>query len=525
MNTQNNTNSRERKKEDSSLSPKQNFGKNNKENQFKTKFNSGKKKKNGENFKQRKRNDPDTKIPSKDLKTNKKKRINKVGSQKTENSTIPRLLNNHSKEEPLQVNNNEEMSSFERFGFNDAIRRAIKKVGYTSPTLIQEQAIQPVLNSTDLLGISKTGSGKTAAFILPLLQIYSNIDLKEATSPKILIITPTRELAIQIGVNVEKYGKYTGIKQTTIYGGVSQHEQVKKLRNKDSIFLIATPGRLLDLINQGHVDLNSVKTLILDEADRMLDMGFIPDMKKIVAYTSQREQTLLFSATMPEKILELANEFLKSDFVHVTGDQQSIPVDKINQEIFFVENREKFNLLKAILEQEQNHRVLIFTRTKYGADKLARKLSSKRSRIEAIHGNKSQQNRQKSLKNFRINRSNILVATDLAARGLDVKDITHVVNYDLPREAETYIHRIGRTARAGKSGYAISFCSKDERKFLPQIEVLMGNHIPRAKENPFQSEFQEPILANLNRKVKPRRYKIRKRNKSAKAKNRKRNVN
>lgn len=318
--------------------------------------------------------------------------------------------------------------------------------------------------------------------------------------PKVLVISPTRELAIQIGKSFDTYGKFSQVKQVTIFGGVKQKNQVDLLHDGRYPILVATPGRLLDLMRQKIITLKHVQTLVLDEADRMLDMGFIPDIKRIVSNIPHREQSLLFSATMPKEILELAKSFLKKDFVHVTGDQTSIPIDKIKQEIYFVEKSDKLELLENILSHHNISKTLIFSRTKYGADKLARKLQRKSYTIDSLHGNKSQGARQRALSNFKENRTQILVATDLAARGLDVDDITHVINYDMPSEPETFLHRIGRTARAGKSGIAISFCQEDQRKYFAPIERLLGFHIPRAIDNPVQSMHEEPLPTDLKKK-------------------------
>ena len=356
------------------------------------------------------------------------------------------------------------------------------------------------MEKKDVVGIAKTGSGKTAAFALSILNNLLQLKLDPKRQPKVLIITPTRELAIQIGVGFDTYGWFTNLKQITIYGGVSQKPQVEQLRKGGCSILVATPGRLLDLMGQNFISLEYIQTLVLDEADRMLDMGFIPDIKRIIQKIPKGGQSLMFSATMPSKILDLAKSFLKEDFIHVTGDKQSIPINKIEQEIYFVEKEDKMDLLHGLLANDNISRALIFSRTKYGADKLARKLKKLSFSIEAMHGNKSQQARQRVLSNFKANRTHNLVATDLAARGLDVDDISHVINYDLPSEPEIYMHRIGRTARAGKSGIAISFCENDQRKYFTKIEQLLGFHIPRALNNPFQSIYEEPLPTQLGKK-------------------------
>ncbi len=410
------------------------------------------------------------------------------------------------KSEPIttniqQLEDNDSENKFDKFGLHKLVMQGVYKVGYASPTLIQNQAIRSIIEKKDVMGIAKTGSGKTAAFTLPILNNLIGQKIEKKRQPKVLIISPTRELAIQIGVSIDTYGRYTELNQITIFGGVNQKHQVDQLQNTGAQILVATPGRLLDLIRQKFISLDHVKTLVLDEADRMLDMGFIPDVKRIVSKIPHREQSLLFSATMPKDILDLAKSFLKEDFVHVTGDQQSIPINKIKQEIYFVEKGDKLSLLENLLEHDNISRALIFSRTKYGADKLVRKLKKQSYTIEAMHGNKSQAARQRVLKNFKDNKTQILIATDLAARGLDVDDITHVINYDLPSEPETYMHRIGRTARAGKSGIAISFCQDDQRKYFTQIEQLLGFQIPRASDNPFQSIHEEPLPTQFGKKA------------------------
>ncbi|MCH8907503.1 MAG: DEAD/DEAH box helicase [Candidatus Heimdallarchaeota archaeon] len=381
---------------------------------------------------------------------------------------------------------------FDQFGLHESLRLAIDDVGYITPTLIQGQAIGPIMDKKDVLGVAKTGSGKTAAFSLPILHNLIQEKLDRKKQPTVLVVTPTRELAIQIGVSFDTYGRFTKLKQVTIFGGVSQKPQVDSLRTSGFSILVATPGRLLDLIGQKHISLKYVQTLILDEADRMLDMGFIPDVKRIVEQIPLDRQSLLFSATMPAEVLDLAKSFLNDELIHVTGDQQSIPINKIKQEVYFVEKADKLELIKYLLSTDNISRAIVFTRTKHGADKLVKKLKRESFTIEAMHGNKSQNARQRALANFKSNKTQILIATDLAARGLDMDDISHVINYDLPMVPETYMHRIGRTARAGKSGNAISFCSNDERKYFAQIERLLGVHIPRALDNPLQSEFESP---------------------------------
>jgi ATP-dependent RNA helicase RhlE len=370
-------------------------------------------------------------------------------------------------------------SEFSKFGLHKFLLKAINEAGYTSPTLIQDQAIIPVMQKEDLLGIAKTGSGKTASFALPIINDLIGTKPTNGTQPRVLIISPTRELAIQIGQSFDVYGKYTDINQVTIFGGVKQTGQVQQLKKKAQI-LIATPGRLLDLVNQGIISLEFVKTLVLDEADQMLDMGFIPDVKRIVQIVPQREQTLFFSATMPNEILKLAKSFLKQKYIHVTAENQAIPINKIKQKLYFVEKQEKLGLLEDLLTSNEITRTIVFTRTKHGADKLVRKMKHLSLDLGALHGNKSQNARQAVLADFKANRIQVLIATDIAARGLDIDDISHIINYDIPSEPETYMHRIGRTARAGKSGIAISFCSQEENKYINQIEKLLGFKVQRA---------------------------------------------
>jgi ATP-dependent RNA helicase RhlE len=377
--------------------------------------------------------------------------------------------------------------SFEDLGLSPTLLAAIKKQGYETPTPIQQQAIGPVLAGRDLLGIAQTGTGKTAAFALPILQRLATAapEQKGPRKPRILVLSPTRELATQIAESFATYGHRSGFRQAVIYGGVSQQPQVRALRGGAEI-VVATPGRLLDLMNQGLARLGSIEVLVVDEADRMFDMGFIRDLHKIVAALPKKRQTLLFSATMPEDIRLLANKIL-NDAVRVQVAAKSMAADTVDQSVFFVEKRNKPVLLQHVIGKMEITRAIVFTRTKHGADKVARHLAKSGIRAEAIHGNKSQAARQRALARFKSEKPPILVATDVAARGLDIDDVSHVVNYDLPDVAETYIHRIGRTGRAGATGLAFSFCAGDERAQLRDIERLLNMKTPVCDDHPVYS--------------------------------------
>lgn len=373
---------------------------------------------------------------------------------------------------------------FEELNIDNLILKALYEENYSQPTPIQESAIPLILQGRDLLGCAQTGTGKTAAFAIPTLQILNRSEINN-THKKIrcLIITPTRELAVQIFENFSSYGKYMRLKSCVIFGGVSQKPQEADLKRGVDI-LIATPGRLNDLINQGFIDLGQVEILILDEADRMLDMGFINDVRKIIKRVPQKRQTLLFSATMPPAILSMANSLLTNpEKVEITP--AATTVDAITQKLYYVDYDNKKNLLNHILKDKNIESALIFTRTKHGADKVVKQLEKINILALAIHGNKSQNARQNALSSFKNRELRVLVATDLAARGLDIDELSHVINYDLPNIPETYVHRIGRTGRAGLSGIAISFCDFDEKPFLKDIEKLIGKHIEEAQENPY----------------------------------------
>jgi ATP-dependent RNA helicase RhlE len=376
--------------------------------------------------------------------------------------------------------------SFEKLNLIEPILRALQSEGYTKPTPIQEQAIPVLLERRDLLGCAQTGTGKTAAFATPILHLLHQDELfvKGPAGIKALVLTPTRELAIQIGDSFASYGKFLRIKHTVIFGGVSQKSQTDALRAGVDI-LIATPGRLLDLINQRYVNLKHLKIFVLDEADRMLDMGFIHDVKKIIALIPAKRQTLFFSATMPTEIAKLANTILTQP-VRVEVTPVSSTANTIQQKLYYVEKTNKRNLLLHLLEDENIETALVFTRTKHGADRVAKDLTKAGVTAEAIHGNKSQNARQRALTNFKTRQTRVLVATDIAARGIDIDDLSHVINYELPNVPETYVHRIGRTGRAGASGIAFSFCDSEEREFLRDIHKLIGKNIP-VVEHQYQS--------------------------------------
>jgi ATP-dependent RNA helicase RhlE len=376
----------------------------------------------------------------------------------------------------------EEISPLLHFSSMDLcqpILDAIAEEGYDTPTPIQAQAIPPVLAGRDLLGCAQTGTGKTAAFALPILHnlLSASADKKRRgpVLPRVLVLSPTRELACQIGESFSAYGRYTGLRGAVIYGGVSQFKQVRSLERGVDI-LVATPGRLMDLMEQGHVNLGSIQTFVLDEADRMLDMGFIQPIRRIASAIPAERQTLLFSATMPQNIMHLADSLLR-DPVRVAVKPEAATTALIEQSIYMVRRESKPALIEHLLTKNGVDRALVFTRTKYGADKLTRKLTRVGVTATSIHGNKSQNQRQRALDSFRTGRSRVLVATDVAARGLDVDGITHVFNFDLPNEPEAYIHRIGRTGRAGAAGVAISFCDRDERGHLRAIERLTGERL------------------------------------------------
>ncbi len=375
--------------------------------------------------------------------------------------------------------------SFEKLNLIEPLLRALNTEGYTTPTPIQEQSIPILLERRDLLACAQTGTGKTAAFTLPILQLLHQDELfvKGPAGIKALILTPTRELAIQIGESIAAYGKYLRIRHTVIFGGVPQRSQTDALRAGVDI-LVATPGRLLDLMDQRFVKLQTRKGLVLDEADRMLDMGFIHDVKKVIAKVPTQRQTLFFSATMPPEIAKLADTILTNpQRVEVTP--VSSTANTIQQSVFFVEKRDKKKLLLHLLKDQSIATALVFARTKHGADRVAKDLNQAGVRAEAIHGNKSQGARQRALSNFKSQHTRVLVATDIAARGIDVEDLSTVINYELPNVPETYVHRIGRTGRAGASGVSYSFCDEEEKEYLSDIHKLIKKTIPVVEDHPY----------------------------------------
>jgi ATP-dependent RNA helicase RhlE len=375
------------------------------------------------------------------------------------------------------------MSNFESLGLSKQLLQSVKKEGYTAPTPVQEQAIPLLLKGHDVLGVAQTGTGKTAAFALPVLQILARKEIKGRRKIRTLVLTPTRELAAQINERFAAYSEHLSIYHQVIFGGVSQKPQVKSLRRGIDI-LVATPGRLLDLIEQGFIDLENIEFFVLDEADRMLDMGFIRDIKKVIKLLPKKRQNLLFSATMPSSIADLANSFL-NDAVMIDLSPEEITVERIEQSVMFVEKQNKIKLIIDIINENQVKRGIIFTRTKHGANRLVKKLDRSGIESAAIHGNKSQGARTRALAAFRNGDIPLLVATDIASRGIDIEGVTHVFNYDLPNEPESYVHRIGRTARAGRSGVAYAFCDESESGYLVGIQRLIGKQIPQFKDHPY----------------------------------------
>ncbi|HAN65071.1 MAG TPA: DEAD/DEAH box helicase [Chitinophagaceae bacterium] len=393
----------------------------------------------------------------------------------------------------------------------EPVLQALGEEGYTNPTPIQQQAIPAILQRKDLLGVAQTGTGKTAAFTIPVLQLMQEDALKEAgkhAQIHTLILTPTRELAIQIGESIAAYGRHLRLRHLVVFGGVSQHPQTEALRRGVDI-LVATPGRLLDLIQQGYITLRHIRFFILDEADRMLDMGFVHDVRRVISHLPAKRQTLFFSATMPKEIQDLANVLLTNP-VKVEVTPASSTADIINQSLYHVDKASKFRLLQHLLENPAIQSLLVFTQMKHAADKLAKQLVKCGIQADAIHGNKSQNARQRALENFKNRNIRVLVATDIAARGIDIDDLAHVLNFDLPNVPETYVHRIGRTGRAGASGTAISFCDHSEMDFLKDIQKLIRKSIPLVSGHPFegmapaipsvQAQPQRPRPAAGNRK-------------------------
>ncbi|TVR90200.1 MAG: DEAD/DEAH box helicase [Saprospirales bacterium] len=394
--------------------------------------------------------------------------------------------------------------------FNDLelinpLMRALGDAGYTKPTPVQERAIPHVLAGRDMVACAQTGTGKTAAFSIPLLQNLHESG-KKRKNIRALILTPTRELAIQIEQSLTDYGKYLPLRHTVVYGGVSQNPQVSKIRKGIDI-LVATPGRLLDLMGQGHIHLNNLEVFVLDEADRMLDMGFINDVRKVIKVLPKKRQTLLFSATMPGEIQDLAKKLLHQP-VKVEVTPPSTTVEKIDQSLYYTNRPDKRKLLLHLLKEKNIGSALVFTRTKHGADKVARFLSKSGFRATAIHGNKSQNARQKALSDFKRKKITVLVATDIAARGIDIDELSYVFNFDLPEVAETYVHRIGRTGRAGNEGSAISFCDSNQKSELKGIQKLINNRLNVVSEHPYpmtDSEEQPKASGGRGGKRKPKR--------------------
>ncbi|MAT48715.1 MAG: DEAD/DEAH box helicase [Euryarchaeota archaeon] len=415
-------------------------------------------------------------------------------------------------------------NNFESLGLSKTLLEAVESEGYTNPTPVQEQSIPPLLAGRDVLGVAQTGTGKTAAFALPVLQIMSRSKTKGKRYIKALILSPTRELAAQIGERFSVYGEHLNIKHKVIFGGVNQNPQVRSLQKGIDV-LIATPGRLLDLINQNHIDLGRVEFFVLDEADRMLDMGFIRDIKKVLKLLPKKRQNLLFSATMPKSIANLAGSFLHNQIM-IDVSPKEITVDRIKQKIMFVRKADKRRLLTHLIKQEKVRCGIVFTRTKHGANRLVKQLDQSRINAVAIHGNKSQSARTKALAGFKDGSIAILVATDIASRGIDVDGITHVFNYDLPNEPESYVHRIGRTARAGRSGIAYGFCDESESGYLIGIQQLIGyeidaevNHefhfsgaIPKPGQKPGKIKEKKPSNKKRQNTNKPKNYSKSKRN-------------
>jgi ATP-dependent RNA helicase RhlE len=393
-------------------------------------------------------------------------------------------------------------TNFKELGLIEPILLALFEEGYTTPTPIQAQSIPILLEGKDLLGCAQTGTGKTAAFTLPIIQLLSAKPVEKRKKIKSLIVTPTRELAIQIAESFNAYGRHTQLNCTVIFGGVGQGPQVTALKNGVDV-VIATPGRLLDLMNQGFISLRDVEFFVLDEADRMLDMGFVHDVKKLLAVLPKKRQSLFFSATMPPEIVSLANSILHNP-EKVTVTPVSSTVEIIDQAVYFVDKVNKNSLLVEVLKNPAIKTALVFTRTKHGADKVVQLLTKNNIIAEAIHGNKSQNARQRALGNFKDQSTRVLVATDIAARGIDVDELAHVINFDIPNIPETYVHRIGRTGRAGAEGTALSFCDFEEKEFLADIEKLIGKKVPVIFEHPYpMQQFHANKISNDGGRSKP----------------------
>jgi ATP-dependent RNA helicase RhlE len=384
--------------------------------------------------------------------------------------------------------------NFEKLGVIPPILEALKRKKYSTPTEIQEQSIPLVLQRKDVLGCAQTGTGKTAAFAIPIIQLIHQREKRQKGKPilRSLILTPTRELAIQIEENIDAYARNTCVKHAVIFGGVKQGRQVEALKRGVHI-LVATPGRLLDLISQGYISLEDIKVFVLDEADRMLDMGFIRDIRKLLTILPEKRQSLFFSATMPKNILDLSRQILQQP-VKIEVARVSSAAETIEQFLYYTNKKNKNDLLIHILKNRDLDQVLLFSRTKHGADRISRNLKKKNIRSAAIHGNKAQNQRQKALKSFKEGELRVLVATDIAARGIDIQKLKYVINYDVPNEAETYIHRIGRSGRAGEEGVAISICEPEENAYVRDIEKLIKKKINIIDENPFP-QTERPMTA------------------------------
>ena len=395
------------------------------------------------------------------------------------------------------------MTNFESLGLSKELLQAVESEGYTTPTPVQVQSIPPLLAGKDVLGVAQTGTGKTAAFALPVLQAMSRSPPQGRRHIRALILSPTRELAAQIGERFSVYSKNLDIRHKVIFGGVKQNPQVRALQ-KGLDILVATPGRLLDLINQKYIDLGRVEFFVLDEADRMLDMGFIRDIQKVLKLLPKRRQNLLFSATMPNSIADLAGSFLNNS-VMIDVSPKDITVERIEQKLMFVRKADKRRLLVQIIKEEKVKRGIVFTRTKHGANRLVKQLDQSGINAAAIHGNKSQGARTKALAGFKDGGVPILVATDIASRGIDVEGITHVFNYDLPNEPESYVHRIGRTARAGRSGIAYGFCDDSESGYLVGIQQLIGYDIPVDEDHDFHFAGAIPKFGQKPGKIKEKK--------------------
>lgn len=400
--------------------------------------------------------------------------------------------------------------TFKELEVIEPILKALQQKGYTYPTPIQEQAIPILLKGKDLLGCAQTGTGKTAAFAIPILQqLYlDKTRNRNQRQVKALIVTPTRELAIQIADNFTEYGEHTDIRNTVIFGGIKQGSQTNALRRGVDV-LVATPGRLLDLMNQGFISLKNVEYFVLDEADQMLDMGFVHDIKKLITKLPVKRQSLFFSATMPRTIVELSSKIL-GNYESVTVKPEQATAEKVGQAVYFVSKADKTKLLVHVLKEENAVSTLVFTRTKHGADKVVKVLSKANITAEAIHGNKSQNARQRALSNFKEGKTKVLIATDIAARGIDISELALVINYDLPNVPETYVHRIGRTGRASASGISISFCDVEERPYLKDIEKLIKQQIPVVSTHPYVDESKVELVptkqpqSNNGQKAKPK---------------------